>query len=38
MYKKPNGLFGTSDEIDPALMQFVRKEDGSNVLRKVKKM
>ena len=38
MYKKPNGLSGTSDEIDPALMQFVRKEDGSNVLRKVKKM
>lgn len=37
MYKKTNGFSETSDEIDPALMQFIREEDRPNVLRKVKK-
>jgi len=37
MYKKTNGFSKTSDEIDPALIQFIREEDRPNVLRKVKK-
>lgn len=37
MYKKTNGFSETSDEIDPALIQFIREEDRPNVLRKVKK-
>ena len=37
MYKKTNGFSETSDEIDPALMQFIREEDRPNVLKKVKK-
>jgi len=37
MYQKTNGFSETSDEIDPALMQFVREEDRPNVLKKVKK-
>ena len=36
MYKKTNGFSETSDEIDPALIQFIR-EDRPNVLKKVKK-
>lgn len=37
MYKKTNGFSETSDEIDPALIQFIREEDRPNVLKKVKK-
>ena len=37
MYKKTNGFSETSDEIDPALIQFKREEDRPNVLKKVKK-
>jgi uncharacterized protein (TIGR00730 family) len=37
MYKKTNGFSETSDEIDPALIQFIREEDRTNVLKKVKK-
>lgn len=36
MYKKTNGFSETSDEIDPALIQFIREEDRPNVLKKVK--
>ena len=37
MYKKTNGFSETSDEIDPALIQFISEEDRPNVLNKVKK-
>ena len=37
MYKKTNGFSETSDEIDPALIQFIREEDRPNGLKKVKK-
>ena len=37
MYQKTNGFSETSDELDPALMQFIREEDRPNVLRKAKK-
>lgn len=37
LYKKTNGFSETSDEIDPALIQFIREEDRPNVLKKVKK-
>ncbi len=37
MYKKTNGFSETSDEIDPALIQFIREDDKPNVLMKVKK-
>lgn len=37
MYKKTNEFSETSDEIDPALIQFIREEDRPNVLKKVKK-
>lgn len=36
MYKKTNGFSETSDELDPALMQFVREEDRPNILKKTK--
>ena len=36
MYQKTNGFSETSDELDPALMQFVREEDRPNVLKKTK--
>ncbi len=38
MYKKTNGFSETSDEIDPALIQFIREEDRPNVLKKARKM
>ena len=34
MYKKTNGLTDASDEIDPALMQFVKNEDKPVVLKR----
>ena len=37
MYQKTNGFSETSDELDPALMQFVRKEDRPSVLKKTRK-
>lgn len=37
MYQKTNGFSETSDELDPALMQFIREEDRPNVLKKTKK-
>lgn len=37
IYKNTNGFSEASDEVDSALMQFVREEDRSQVLRKVKK-
>ena len=37
MYKKTNGFSETSDEIDPALIRFIREEDRPNVLKKSKK-
>ena len=36
MYQKTNGFSETLDEIDPALIQFVRKEDIGNVLKKTR--
>lgn len=37
MYQKTNGFSETSDELDPALMQFVREEDRPIVLKKQNK-
>ena len=37
MYQKTNGFSETSDELDPALMQFVREEDRPSVLKKTRK-
>jgi len=37
MYKKTNGFCETSDEIDSALVQFIREEDRSNILKKGQK-
>ncbi len=36
MYQKTNGFSETSDELDSALMQFVREEDRPNILKKTK--
>ncbi len=38
MYKKTNGCSETSDEIDPALIQFIREEDRPNVLKKANRV